>query len=535
MANWNSSELQTPEPIKKIGQNAQNVINNLDILLKLVKAGADVAKLFLLLSNPAGAIIKLAANEIIKLCNDFKEIGVFYMFINPNDEGYGGQTSREFGLAIKQDKNGLYQFKESTYQIESFPSITTVVGKPYQKTLDIADLASNYKDKKGRNQNDPNFDPPTPIFDNPPIWELGGYDPATWTGHAPVTSIPLADGSFPPEMKPSKVLQIMSESFDDEGDVSTFEVIISQRDAALANPVYTASGAKVDKNTFNPKRLQTEALYLKSLKYIHHSEGPKTRQLTERDEITNRVQSGKPNFAGSSNIQGVEVLAVVALVGVESYQKFVDAFKSLQGLFGGMPSLTEFYDDIAAIYEKATTPPAEPMTIMNDTEWGDFAVDDYIVGEKSNAKAKITKIVKTEAYQAKKIKTKVVKIAATSTAEANTAVFTSLVDDNEAGTTQFVHKEINCTAGSALLFPPMWNYLHRGNKPIKKPKYLLQSYLHYLSPEELGEPSHWDVEGVERYFLADRKKEAIKKIHQLHEKFPNSERINNMMEKINEG
>ena len=108
MANWNSSELQTPEPIKKIGENAQNVINNLDILLKIVKGGANVAKLFLLLSNPAGAIIKLAANEIIKLCNDFKEIGVFYLFINPNDEGYGGQTSREFGIAIKQDKNGLY-------------------------------------------------------------------------------------------------------------------------------------------------------------------------------------------------------------------------------------------------------------------------------------------------------------------------------------------------------------------------------------------------------------------------------------------
>ena len=58
MANWNSKEFQTPEPIKKIGQNAQNVINNLDILLKLVKQGADVAKLFLLLTNPAGAIIK---------------------------------------------------------------------------------------------------------------------------------------------------------------------------------------------------------------------------------------------------------------------------------------------------------------------------------------------------------------------------------------------------------------------------------------------------------------------------------------------
>ena len=65
MANWNRKEIQTPEPIKKIGQNAQNVINNLDILLKLVKQGADVAKLFLMLTNPAGLIIKVAANEII--------------------------------------------------------------------------------------------------------------------------------------------------------------------------------------------------------------------------------------------------------------------------------------------------------------------------------------------------------------------------------------------------------------------------------------------------------------------------------------
>ena len=54
MANWNSSELQTPDAIKKIGQNAKNVMNNLDILLRIVKGGADVAKLFLLLSNPAG-------------------------------------------------------------------------------------------------------------------------------------------------------------------------------------------------------------------------------------------------------------------------------------------------------------------------------------------------------------------------------------------------------------------------------------------------------------------------------------------------
>ena len=146
MANWNSNELQTPDAIKKIGQNAQNVINNLDILLKLVKAGADVAKLFLLLSNPAGAIIKLAANEIIKLCNDFKEIGVFYLFINPNDEGYGESNSREFGLAIKQDEHGLYQFKPS-FSTVGLGHATYTVGEAYQKTLDIADLDSNYRDQ----------------------------------------------------------------------------------------------------------------------------------------------------------------------------------------------------------------------------------------------------------------------------------------------------------------------------------------------------------------------------------------------------
>jgi hypothetical protein len=29
----------------------------------------------------------------------------------------------------------------------------------------------------------------------------------------------------------------------------------------------------------------------------------------------------------------------------------------------------------------------------------------------------------------------------------------------------------------------MFPWLHCGRKPVKKPKYLLQSYLHYVSPE----------------------------------------------------
>jgi len=439
MANWNSSELQTPEAFKTIQKNAQNAINNLDILLKLVKGGADVAKLFLLLTNPAGLIIKLAANEIIKLCNDFKEIGVFYLFINPNDEGYGNQTSREFGLAIKLDENGLYQFAPSIAQTGA-PGVTEIleVGVAYQKSLDIADLASNYRDKNGKDKNHSAFVPPMPLFGKEPKWELGGYNPDTWTGHAPVTaSIPLANGVFPPEMKPSKVLQIMSEAFDDEGDVSTFKIKMGDKDnARSASKIYTASGATIDKNSFDPDKLQTEELFLKPVSESSQF-GTTTLSLTQRQIITDRYQSGKPNFAGSSNIQGVEVLAVVALVGVGDYPNFVESFKALAGdpssLFGGMPSLTEFFDDISAILEKANAPVGTPMTIMNDTTWGTFTAstkdkESWIVGEKSGAKAKISEVVKIEDYSLKKIKTSPVKLE-----DGTTTVFTTLVDDNEAG------------------------------------------------------------------------------------------------------
>ena len=37
-----------------------------------------------------------------------------------------------------------------------------------------------------------------------------------------------------------------------------------------------------------------------------------------------------------------------------------------------MPSLTEFADDIAGIYAKANAEVGTPMTITNNTEFGDF-------------------------------------------------------------------------------------------------------------------------------------------------------------------
>ena len=57
------------------------------------------------------------------------------------------------------------------------------------------------------------------------------------------------------------------------------------------------------------------------------------------------------------------------------------------------------------------------------------------------------------------------------------------LDDNEEGGTDFPQMGIRspCKKGSILMFPPLWPYLHAGLKPIKKPKYILGSYLHFLS------------------------------------------------------
>ena len=91
MANWDSRELQTPPAIKKIGENAQNVINNLDILLKLVKGGADVAKLFLLLS-----MVQKLPLTAISLLFKFKPI--------PSPSSTPRPIGYSLGLYPKRDK-----------------------------------------------------------------------------------------------------------------------------------------------------------------------------------------------------------------------------------------------------------------------------------------------------------------------------------------------------------------------------------------------------------------------------------------------
>ena len=63
------------------------------------------------------------------------------------------------------------------------------------------------------------------------------------------------------------------------------------------------------------------------------------------------------------------------------------------------------------------------------------------------------------------------------------------LDDNDAGETEFIDSRtsttlVKCVSGRAVVFPPMFPWVHCGKKPIKKPKYLLQSYLHYVLPNQ---------------------------------------------------
>jgi len=61
-------------------------------------------------------------------------------------------------------------------------------------------------------------------------------------------------------------------------------------------------------------------------------------------------------------------------------------------------------------------------------------------------------------------------------------VFFLYLNDNFGGQTSFKEYDtiVQPQTGKLLMFPPTWTYLHAGHKPIKTPKYIIGSYLHYL-------------------------------------------------------
>lgn len=71
--------------------------------------------------------------------------------------------------------------------------------------------------------------------------------------------------------------------------------------------------------------------------------------------------------------------------------------------------------------------------------------------------------------------------SSTDTAKRFLAFFWYLNDVEEGGETEFLNLElkINPKAGRLVMFPPLWMFPHKGNKPISNEKYLLSSYLHF--------------------------------------------------------
>ena len=61
-------------------------------------------------------------------------------------------------------------------------------------------------------------------------------------------------------------------------------------------------------------------------------------------------------------------------------------------------------------------------------------------------------------------------------------VFFMYLNNNDGGNTTFPDYdiEIKPEAGKVLVFPPLWTFKHRGEKPINQPKYIIGSYLHYV-------------------------------------------------------
>ena len=392
MANWESRTLAESGIVKKIGEEAAAAADSVTGLAVQIQKVAEGAKLVLGgYADIIGMAIKAAAQPLLDQLNDYRNIGFYCLVVNPFE--LNKPIEEPFGLQMKTDKNGGVIFKPSI-DLSFDPRSPTAglshgqeyrVGEKYSMSLNISDLPSNYKDRNGRNKSHENFIPPVPEVVGPPYKLVrGGYDPATWTGTMPDISNPGL-----PELKASECLKIMSESFDDEGDVPKFQMKNQMwppmtDDPAVLDGPYTEEGTAVD--SFDPTA---------NLAFHLYSSANTDLALSDRGRLTKQIQAGRPNYAGTP---GVTVSALVILCAATDPEEFYDTLTSLANFFGGGAGVVALTSIMAAAqaFQKIFEPDNVKMTLENNTEYGTFGKDDFIMGESSGAVGQIVKISEGE-------------------------------------------------------------------------------------------------------------------------------------------
>ena len=208
---------------------------------------------------------------------------------------------------------------------------------------------------------------------NPPKYVLGGYDPASWTGE-------LESFDPFPSLPASKVLQLMSDAFDDEGDIPKYQVI--NKSAIYSKGPFTESGSTVA--IYDPHADYKESLY----------ESANTKLTTSaRGEITKQIQAGKPNFQGNTELDGIQLSGMAIVIGVADFKEWFESMKAAADFFSGpLPDLSA----IVRALEKMLTPDPITLTAEVNTQFGKFKKDMFIKGFDSGAVGQITEIISEE-------------------------------------------------------------------------------------------------------------------------------------------
>jgi hypothetical protein len=395
MADWQSIELADSDTLEALGKYGTEAVEKINIALDVVKGGAEIAKLFLMTAvNPVAVAIVIAADEMIAVLGQYKESGVSILIIDPTNPDNGRKQENKLGLEMDKDSNGLTKFEISRPHPQPPPSAISgsyTVNDEYRKSLSLADL-KDWRDKNGKEKGHAGFIPPTPKLVFPYKFVQGGYNPETWTGNAGFVAQSSGVNAFGveipgipfPELPADQTIEMMAAAFEDEGDIPKYKI-----QAAVANKpsqkYYDVDGSEVLFDNPQDK--------LKELRLELYANNDTKIATSARGLLTTRVATGRPEYTGDTGRTGFQVSALAIVVAAQNPLKFIESLSSLINTL--MPDHSELLKSIDAFTDSLTFY-EQNLTLTVDSDYGDFQVGDFIIGEKSGCIGQITDISSKE-------------------------------------------------------------------------------------------------------------------------------------------